>query len=89
MRCDKCGHEELALKTVKLRAYPERRGVLCDECFSPLADRLWIIPGHFNVTGRCDSCGRYVHPREIEPSTLRNGAAKRDIYTGTCSACVG
>ncbi len=87
MRCDGCGAEGW-LKTVVCRDDRDRRGTLCDPCYEPLAHLLWIVPGHFNVTGRCDSCGRYVHPREIEPSTLKNGAAKRDIYTGLCRRCM-
>ncbi len=88
MRCDKCGVEGW-LKTCRRRDDPERRGVLCDPCFEPLAHLLWIVPGHVNVASKCSGCGRYVHPSEIDPATaIVAGHSKRDVVSvGTCRMC--
>lgn len=92
MRCEVCSHEEQALKTVRWRSVPRktaRRWICCDGCWFPLRDSLWIVPGAFSITARCDSCHRYVNPSELVTSRP-GGGYKRDIVaSGLCASCVG
>ena len=61
--------------------------VLCDGCYWPLADRLWIRAGAFTVTSRCDACQRFCNPRELVESRP-GGHGKRDLVsTGICGGC--
>jgi hypothetical protein len=89
VRCEGCGFSAPALKTVRWRG-AERRFVLCDPCYAPLAASLWIVAGGFTVTSKCDRCGRFCHPLELDPDTSRPGGhGKRDLVsTGVCRSCV-
>jgi uncharacterized Zn finger protein len=91
MRCEVCGHEEFAMKTVRWRAVDRktaRRFVFCDPCYEPLRDALWIVPGAFTITSRCDSCGAFVRPQDLVESRP-GGHGKRDLVsTGLCAECV-
>ena len=88
MRCGGCGASAPALKTVICRADRERRGVLCTACWGPLRDALWIVPGAFTITSRCDSCGAFVRPQDLVESRP-GGHGKRDLVsTGLCAECV-
>lgn len=88
MVCESCGVERLAMKTVRWRT-GKRRFVLCDECWEPLAASLWIVPGDFSITARCDRCRDYLNPSELVTITP-GGATKRDIIaSGVCRDCSG
>jgi hypothetical protein len=91
VRCDKCGRQEAALKTVRLRADAGRRGTLCDGCWEPVRHLVWIVPGPVCVTSKCARCHRFCHPRELDPATARPGGhGKRDLVsTGLCFSCSG
>ena len=83
MFCEGCGVEALVMKTVRRRT-EERRFTLCDPCWMPLGDRLWIVDGRQIAAARCDRCGHWQHPSEM--ADLRRGA-KWDGYGGCCSSC--
>ncbi len=85
MVCDKCGTVEVALKSVICRDDRERRGVLCSACFSPLADRLWIVPGPFVVFGKCSGCADWFSLRELAD---RKPGGKWSAPSGVCAGCV-
>ncbi len=61
--------------------------ILCDPCWLPLADRLWIRAGSFSVTSRCDACGTYCNPRELAMSRPGGGYKRDLVSTGVCGAC--
>ena len=85
MKCESCGVEGW-LKTCRWRT-GERKFVLCDSCYGPLASSLWIVRGEVIVAARCESCGTYLHPTEM--AELRpGGGGKRDVIGGVCAACV-
>ena len=87
MICESCGHEEQALKTVRWRR-GKRRFILCDLCYESISKAVWIVPGDFSITARCDECRSYVNPRELV-SITPGGAHKRDIIaSGICRECV-
>ncbi len=86
MICEACGYEALALKTVRWRT-GKRTFVLCDECWEPISGSLWVVPGDFSITARCDECRSYVNPSELATS-YPGGATKRDIIaSGVCKDC--
>ena len=87
MKCDGCGVTAPALKFVVCRDDRDRRGTLCDPCWLPLADRLWIVPGPRVVWGRCLRCGEWVSLRELRDAKP-GGAGKGDAPSGTCSECM-
>ena len=84
MRCDKCSCEGVVLKTCRRRD-GEGTEVLCDPCYAPLADSLWIIPGQEIAAARCDSCAHRISPNDM--AELRRGA-KWDGYGGVCLECL-
>jgi hypothetical protein len=86
--CEGCGVVAPALKTVRWRS-GERRFVLCDPCWGPMRGAMWVVPGDFTVTARCDACGAYLNPRELVPETRRPGGGyKRDVIaSGLCRGC--
>ena len=88
MICEGCGFEDAALKTGRWRG-GERRFVLCNPCWEPLPGTLWVVPGPFTVTARCDQCGGYLNPRELAPEARRPGGGyKRDVIaSGLCREC--
>ena len=83
MRCDKCGVEGVVFKTCRRRD-GEGTGVLCDPCYAPLSESVWIIPGQEIAAARCDGCGHWQHPSEMVE--LRRGA-KWDGFGGVCQEC--
>ena len=84
MRCDKCGVEAVVLKTLICRDDRDRRGVLCDPCWLPLRDRLWIVPGPVACFGRCRSCSGWFSVRELADLAL---GGKHGAWFGTCRMC--
>ena len=91
MRCVSCDREEMALPTVRWRKNGSGfKFVLCDQCLdAPLRSYVWIVPGPFSVTARCDGCGRYVNPRELVTSRPGGGYKRDVIASGMCAACLG
>jgi hypothetical protein len=92
LKCSACGHEELALKTVRWKAAPRkgaRRWVICDACYEPLSGALWIVAGDFSITARCDVCHRYLNPRELVTSRPGGGYKRDVIASGLCASCLG
>lgn len=88
MKCRGCGVEAAALKTVRCRDDAERIGVLCNDCYIPLAGRLWIVPGGYVVWGRCLRCLEWVSLRELRDAKP-GGAGRGDAPAGTCVGCAG
>ena len=84
MRCDGCGVEALVLKSVVCRADREHRGVLCDPCWEPLRNRLWIVPGPVACFGRCGSCSEWFRVGEL--TDLKPGGG-HGAWVGTCGEC--
>ncbi|MDP8953294.1 MAG: hypothetical protein M3N18_13880 [Actinomycetota bacterium] len=85
MRCCKCGAEAPALKTCRRRD-GDGRGVLCDPCWLPLRDRVWVIPGPHVCFGKCSGCGEWFSLRELPD---RRPGGKWSAPTGTCVDCAG
>ncbi len=83
MRCCKCGAEAPALKTCRRRE-GEGYGVLCDACWLPLVDRLWIVPGTVACFGRCSGCGEWFSVRDLRDAKPGGG---HGAMIGTCSGC--
>jgi hypothetical protein len=80
--CDKCGASAPAMKNCRRRD-GEGKGVLCDGCYEPLRDRLWIVPGSLNVFGRCRACNRWESINDL--GDVKPGYP----VTGVCPACAG
>jgi len=91
VRCVSCGHEELALPTVRWRkSVKGQKFVLCESCLdAPLRSYAWLVPGDFSVTARCDGCWCYLNPRELVTSRPGGGYKRDIIASGLCSDCVG
>ncbi len=89
MRCVSCGVEELALPTVRWRKNGSgNKFVLCNSCLdAPLRSYVWIVPGGFSITARCDSCGAYMNPRDLVTSRPGGGAKRDVIASGLCGEC--
>ena len=85
MLCEGCGAEAQVMKTCRRRD-GEGTGVLCDPCWEPLADSLWIVAGQEIAAARCDGCGHWLHPGVMVE--LRRGA-KWDGFGGVCLGCFG
>jgi len=85
VRCGGCDVEATALKTVVCRAARERRGVLCDPCWLPLRDRLWIVPGPVACFGKCRKCGEWFSVKEL--ADLKSGGG-HGAWLGKCRMCV-
>jgi hypothetical protein len=81
VRCGCCDVEATALKTVLCRADRERQGVLCDSCWLPLRELVWIVPGRLNVWGRCRRCGGW------ESVNLLRDAKPGYPVSGICVGC--
>ena len=81
--CEGCGAEALVMKTVRWRT-GERHFTLCDPCYGPLVNSVWIVAGHEIAFARCDGCGHWLHPKEMVD--LRKGG-RWDGYGGCCSSC--
>jgi hypothetical protein len=87
MLCEGCGVEALVLKTCRRRdGEGSEAGVLCDPCWEPLADSLWIVVGPVAAHGRCRVCGGWSSVREL---VEQKQGGKWDAPSGVCSSCVG
>ncbi len=84
MCCDNCGAEALALKTCRFRM-GEIGFVLCDACWEPLRDTVWIVPGPVACFGTCALCGEWVSARDLRDPAM---GGRRDAWRGTCRGCV-
>lgn len=80
MECEGCGTVAPVLKTCRWRT-GERRFVLCDLCWEPLADSVWIVAGHLPAHGKCRVCGGWFSLRELKD--LRKGG-RWDSSSGVC-----
>jgi hypothetical protein len=86
LTCDGCGVVAEALKSVILRDDRSREGCLCDTCWYPVRDRVWIIPGPTVCFGRCSTCSQWVSVNDLVD--LKQGAAGRgDAPGGSCVDC--
>ncbi len=83
MRCCKCGTEATVLKTCRRRD-GDGSGVLCDPCWLPLRELVWVIPGPVACFGRCRSCSGWFSVREL--ADLKPGG-RRDAWMGMCVNC--
>ncbi len=84
MDCKGCGYSALALKTCRRRD-GEGTGVLCDGCWEPLADSLWIVAGPVAAHGRCRFCGGWASVMEL---VEQKQGGKWDAPSGICPCCV-
>ena len=83
MKCSRCGHQSLAMKTLR----PRSGGVsflLCDPCWEPLATSVWIVAGHLPAHGKCRECLGWFSLRELE---YMQPGGKWDAPSGICSGC--
>ncbi len=85
MRCEGCGAEAPALKTVRWRT-GERRFALCDTCWEPVSGSVWIVAGPFPVFGKCRLCGEWFSVNDLSGLA---GGGRWDSPTGICSGCAG
>ncbi len=85
MRCEGCGYEAPALKTVRWRG-GERCFVLCDPCWLLISGAVWVVPGPVRCYGKCRSCGSWFALAEL--SDLTPGG-KWDAPSGLCPGCTG
>ena len=84
MTCDRCGVVAAALKTAKWR---DRNGgpfALCNPCWHPIRDAVWILPGPVPCFGTCRSCGEWASVRALAD---RTGGGKWDAPSGLCQTC--
>ncbi len=85
MRCEGCGVEALAFKTVRWRkGVARRKFALCDGCYYGLAASVWIVRGPRPVWGQCRGCGEWFSVRELED---RVGGGRWDSPSGICPSC--
>jgi hypothetical protein len=84
VRCDRCGHEEVALKTCRRRD-GDGTGALCDLCWLPLRDMVWVIPGPVACFGKCARCSGWFSVRDLRGL---KPCGRRDAWVGTCEGCV-
>jgi hypothetical protein len=73
------------MKTVRPRSGGASPFPVCDACYPALARWVWIVPGPFTVTARCDECDRFLNPREL---AVRRALVK-EVYRGICASCSG
>ena len=83
MRCDKCGFEAPVLKTCRRRDV-EEEGVLCDPCWEPLKELVWIVPGPVTAWGTCVRCREWVSVNELRDATP---GGRRSAPSGICEGC--
>jgi hypothetical protein len=60
--------------------------VLCDPCWEPLRDRLWVVPGFASVWGKCQGCGEWESVRVLRDAKPGGG---KGAMVGTCVNCAG
>ncbi len=83
MICEGCGYSAAALKTCRWKT-GERRFVLCDPCWEPVAASLWVVAGSAPAHGRCRDCGGWSSVREL--AGISQGG-KWDAPSGLCPGC--
>jgi len=81
--CDGCGATAAAMKTCRRRRDGDGIGVLCDSCWLPLRNLVWIVPGGLNVWGRCRACG------EWESINTLSDKKPGEPVSGVCATCAG
>jgi hypothetical protein len=86
VRCDQCGTAASVLKACRWRPRGERTFALCDSCWHPIRDSLWIVPGPVACFGKCRSCGSWFALQEL--FDLAPGG-KWDAPSGLCPGCAG
>jgi hypothetical protein len=76
-----------ALKSVVRRDDHDRKHlfVVCQKCWLPIREDVWLVPGFVSVTGKCDACLSYVSVVEL---AVRRALVK-EIHRGTCRMCAG
>lgn len=82
MSCELCGEGDWWIKTCL--ASDGSRLRVSDPCHQTRAPELIIVPGHWVVTARCNSCGCYDNPREFAEA---EPGGRKDAYSGMCGAC--
>ena len=87
VRCEGCGAEAPALKTLRWKHSSSQRGFsLCDPCYSGVAGEVWIVRGPVPCWGQCRSCSEWFSVNELED---RVGGGRWDSPTGVCPGCNG
>lgn len=86
MRCDGCGAVVVVLKTAICCADRDRRGTLCDPCWLPIRELVWIVPGPAACWGRCRGCGEWFSLRRLFD---RKPGGGHGAMIGTCVDCAG
>ena len=81
MGCAFCGEGDRWIKTCRTSDGLIR---VCDPCWEVLSPWLMIVPGDGVVTARCQRCGGYFNPREMEEVSP---GGRHSTYSGTCGAC--
>src|SRR5919199_6733073 len=81
MPCSFCGEGDRWIKTCRTK---DILICVCDPCWEILGVWMVIVPGDGVVTARCDLCGAYFNPREMEKASP---GGRYNTYSGTCEAC--
>lgn len=84
MRCDRCGRTAPVLKTCRWRK-SETRFTLCDLCWEPIHEVVWVVPGPVPAHGFCPGCSGWFPVGVL--SELKPSAYKWDAPTGLCPSC--
>lgn len=58
--------------------------LLCDSCWEPLAESVFIVAGHLPAHGKCRGCSRWLSLREL---TEIQPGGKWDSSSGRCRDC--
>jgi hypothetical protein len=85
MRCEGCGFEAPALKTVRWKT-GDRRFVLCDPCWLAIRGSVWIVVGPTLVFGKCRGCSHWFSLRDLSG---RRPGGRWDSPEGICAGCAG
>ncbi len=72
------------MKTLRWRGKTHPRFVLCDGCYEPIWESVWVIPGWLAVWGVCVSCRSWESVRDL--SSPKPGG-KGDAPGGLCPDC--
>jgi hypothetical protein len=84
VRCDQCGMAAPILKTCRWRTRDEQLFALCDSCWHPIRDSVWIVPGQVASFGSCSQCGSWFSVRDLSE---RTGGGKQGAPSGRCLSC--
>ncbi len=84
MKCEGCGAEAPALKTVRWKT-GERRFALCDPCWEPVSGSVWVVPGPVPCFGLCRGCSRWFRVSEL--AELVPAGGKWSAPGGLCGGC--